>query len=106
MPSPKCSGRIMVPHSELRADEGKGKKRDSYLLLRQALDSLELMSIRYYLQGKTKADRARRAGKIRGNAKLFMSRLTPQYAAGGCPPGYYNCDGFCVPYPCDGAFVQ
>lgn len=80
----------------------KEKEKNSYLLLRQALDSLELMAIRYYLYGKTAADRRERAKKVRENARVFLGSLDASRDAGGCPPGYYNCDGFCVPYPCDG----
>src|SRR3954469_1361466 len=81
-----------------------------YTDLRTLLDSLEIGALRFYLSGKGMS-----SGK---KYKYLKDRLMPiidevwHQPVGvkplpsnigseiECPPGYYACDGVCVPYNC------
>ena len=71
-----------------------------YADLRTLLDSLEIGALRYFLNEK---------GSQPEKFKYLMNKLKPiadelwelqNGASIDCPPGYYSCDGMCVPYPC------
>ena len=73
---------------------------NQYVRLRTILDSLEDGSIRYYLGVPDSLEGPKRFGELE-------SRLMPiiEWLWGGpdelvCPPGYFNCQGVCVPYVC------
>jgi len=82
-----------------------GNYGPSYIGLRTVLDALEVAAIRYYLDGKTVAERNRRQEKMR---MMFVPLAQELYSLtdpnegqiARCPPGYYNCGGCCLPYPC------
>jgi len=84
-----------------------------YTDLRTLLDSLEVGALRFYLSGKGMSPRQK--------YKFLKDRLMPiiddvwhqpvdlKHPAPldllseiECPPGYYACDGVCVPYNCPG----
>ncbi|MFI5175814.1 MAG: hypothetical protein ACHQKY_13210 [Terriglobia bacterium] len=97
-------------------DQEKGRLNpDEYQTLekiREALDSLVCMSLNLYLKEGNPAKRAEKAKKIIkavGDLSILyhnetpimprvMSAITP--ARQDCPEGYYNCGGYCLPYPC------
>jgi hypothetical protein len=88
------------------ASSPKGKRgdyRSSYVRLRTVLDAMELAALRFYLSGKTAAERDEAAKKIVPMVMDVISNLTEEYAE-GCPRGYNNCGGCCVPYPCPSEF--
>ncbi len=73
---------------------------NQYVRLRTILDSLEDGSIRYYLANQERPEGNKRFEELE-------SRLMPiiEWLWGGegeiiCPPGYFNCQGVCVPYVC------
>ncbi|MFN6964541.1 MAG: hypothetical protein ACK4S4_12345 [Pyrinomonadaceae bacterium] len=86
--------------------------------LRAMLDSLEDMTLYYCLSGPTekeKMSRAKRLEKKLGpltreitklahparRAKGPTTKLASDDPSGGqCPPGFFECNGMCVPYPC------
>ncbi|MGI8469315.1 MAG: hypothetical protein ACR2N3_12770 [Pyrinomonadaceae bacterium] len=69
-----------------------------YVLVRNALDSVQYTSINYFLDGKTTAEKKRRAAKIK---TLMLAVIREIQAADrdsnpdcdGC-----MCNGFCLPY--------
>lgn len=71
-----------------------------YMLVRTALDSVQYVSINYFVDGKTSAEQKRRAAKIK---TLMLGVIKEIQAADrdsdpscdGC-----ICNGFCVPYQC------
>jgi hypothetical protein len=82
-----------------------------YTDLRTLLDSLEVGALRFYLSGKGMSPRQK--------YKYLKEKLMPiiddvwhqpvgtnhpvplnHLSEVECPPGYYACDGVCVPYNC------
>ena len=81
-----------------------------YTNLRTLLDSLEIGALRYYLSGtglsapqkfKYLKDKLTpiidELWKPQGINKPGINKLGIDI---DCPPGYYECDGCCVPYKC------
>jgi hypothetical protein len=70
-----------------------------YTDLRTLLDSLEIGALRYFLGQKgSQSDKLR---YLQDKLKPIADELWGQGAPSiDCPPGYYSCDGMCVPYPC------
>ena len=81
----------------------KGGERSDYQRLRTILDSLEIAALRYYLENTDVSEKKKRF-------EILSAKLVPickdlwadqlGIAASGCPDGYNNCDGVCVPYMC------
>lgn len=76
-----------------------------YTNLRTLLDSLEVGALRFYLSDTGMSARQ----KYRYLEDKLMPIIddvwhqpqgTKKLAAMGCPPGYYECFGVCVPYTC------
>jgi hypothetical protein len=77
-----------------------------YVNLRTLLDSLEVGALRFYLSGTGMSPRQKYRyledklmpiiddvwHQPQGSKKLAVEL--------DCPPGYYECDGVCVPYRC------
>lgn len=85
--------------------------RYAYVYLRTMLDAIEMGSLHYFLEGKTSEDRNVRASRLMQLLKPVMTQIeewnvTPEdpecMTEPDCPPGYTNCNGCCVPYPCPG----
>lgn len=90
--------------------------RHSYVKLRTIIDALEMGSLRYFLSGGSDEERDERAKKLIDLLRPVVKQIedldkgtsaVKLRAVGGdpgseCPPGYYECDGCCVPYPCPG----
>jgi len=70
-----------------------------YVNLRTLLDSLEMAALRYFLN---------RTGSQAEKFKYLNSKLRPiadelwkqAGQSDDCPPGFFRCDGMCVPYEC------
>lgn len=82
------------------------KKKDKfspvYIRLRTALDSLEMMALQYCLKGENEKERIRRAKNIEEKLGPVFRGFKDATSAppGDCPDGFYDCGGYCVPYPC------
>jgi len=85
---------------------GKSPKKpnplDGYVRLRTILDSLEIGALRYYLDGTTEPEKARRLKEIEAALMPFINKLWGRHLGGlvSCPRGYAECEGVCVPYSC------
>ena len=70
-----------------------------YVRLRTMLDSLEDGCLRYFLDHQDEA--GERFAKLQKELMPVIEWVWGDAeAAPGCPPGYNNCDGVCVPYTC------
>jgi hypothetical protein len=81
----------------------KGEERNDYQRLRTILDSLEIGALRYYLDGRDVNEKAKRFEELSAKLVPICKDLWADQlgiAAAGCPDGYNNCDGVCVPYSC------
>ena len=77
-----------------------------YVTLRTMLDSLEIGALRYFLSGEG-LSQPRKLLLLKGMLQPIIDELwhptqeTKKPALEGeCPPGYYDCEGCCVPYKC------
>jgi len=71
-----------------------------YVDLRTMLDSVEIGSVRYYLNGKNPAEKDKRFEAVKPLLMQVVELVWADTKKVGCPPGYSNCDGCCVPYDC------
>jgi hypothetical protein len=74
----------------------------AYTRFRTALDALELAALDYCLTPTDSGERVKRMAKVETQVKDLINqwRAPGGKAEEGCPEGYCECDGFCVPYPC------
>jgi hypothetical protein len=81
-----------------------------YTNLRTLLDSLEVGALRFFLSG-TGMSQPQKLRYLKERLMPIIDELwhQPQGVRRGsktlgietdCPPGYYDCDGCCVPYKC------
>ena len=77
-----------------------------YTNLRTLLDSLEVGALRYYLSG-TGLSQPQKYRYLKDMLMPVIQEIWKQQQAVtklgidiDCPPGYYDCDGCCVPYKC------
>jgi hypothetical protein len=103
-------------HKQASPSQGSADGMDlpGYVRLRTLLDSLECGAIRYFLR-----DPEGKAGRMNELNDMLMPIIDyvwekdtkePPAAGGGeemelqemvgCPEGYVDCHGVCVPYPC------
>lgn len=87
--------------------ESSGDFPKAYMRLRTVLDALELNSLRYCLKDNDAAGRIARAAELEQALMPiiteYQDKMRPASAASsqpGCPDGYFNCNGCCVPFPC------
>jgi hypothetical protein len=73
-----------------------------YALLRTILDSLETGALRYYMSAATEAEREADFNYLKNKLTPIIDHIWAKSEADPCPDGYYNCDGYCVSYPCTG----
>jgi hypothetical protein len=87
-----------------RRPSGKGKTTNStcpqYVYLRTLLDSVEIGSVRYYLNGKDPAEKGKNFQALEPLLKNILELVWGPDRKIPCPPGYTSCDGACVPYTC------
>jgi hypothetical protein len=99
-------GKYEPPAKELPSTEppSKGGDHSDYERLRIILDSLQIGALRYYLNDTDAAEKAKRFEKLSSTllpvCREFWGGAESIALAGGCPPGYNDCDGVCVPYSC------
>jgi hypothetical protein len=78
--------------------------RESYLRLRQSLDSFSARAIHYYASGANTPDRTERQRKVKLYVDSFLHAVLLSSDSGiDCPPGTRECPGGdCVPVylPC------
>jgi len=75
----------------------------AYERLRTVLDGLQVSALRYCLEEKTAAKRVKRIAEVDEILMpiiIEMQRKLTIAHAGGCPEGYFDCGGVCVPYQC------
>lgn len=79
--------------------EDKDNPVNQYVRLRTILDSLEDGCLRYYLSHQGSRTGTERFNTLR---ESLMPIIELVWGADEiiCPPGYFNCDGVCVPYEC------
>lgn len=77
-----------------------------YTDLRTLLDSLEIGALRFYLSGKGMSP-PQKYKYLSDILRPIIDEVWHQQQAAKklgieteCPPGYYECDGCCVPYKC------
>ncbi|HYX31085.1 MAG TPA: hypothetical protein VE863_21290 [Pyrinomonadaceae bacterium] len=77
-----------------------------YVSLRTLLDSLEVGALRFFLSSTSKSQ-SQKLRYLKGKLTPIVKELwrEPQARKGAllemdCPPGYFDCLGLCVPYPC------
>jgi hypothetical protein len=73
---------------------------NQYVRLRTILDSLEDGSIRYYLAVQDSPEGSKRFEEIESRLMPIIEWLWGDARELICPPGYFNCNGVCVPYTC------
>jgi hypothetical protein len=71
-----------------------------YVRLRMLLDSAEIGSIRYYLNGTNPAEKNKNFETLEPLLMRIIDLVWQGAKKIPCPPGYSNCDGVCVPYQC------
>jgi len=77
-----------------------------YTNLRTMLDSLEVGALRFFLNGTGMPQGQKYTyleGMLRPTIEALWSQqpqATDKLVDTECPPGYYDCDGCCVPYKC------
>ena len=71
-----------------------------YVYLRTLLDSAEMGSLRYYLDGKDYVEKGKKLAALEPLLKKVIELVWGGTKAITCPPGYSSCDGACVPYTC------
>lgn len=84
------------PPSEVR-------EHTEYERLRIILDSLEIGALRYYLDDTDGSEKTKRFEELSAQLVPICQsfwRAGLKIAPVGCPDGYNNCDGVCVPYSC------
>jgi hypothetical protein len=79
-----------------------------YTSLRTLLDSLQVGALRFYLSGKGMSTHQKYRYLEDRLRPIIDDVWQPQGSKTlaldfSCPPGYYECQGVCVPYTCAGA---
>jgi hypothetical protein len=87
-----------------KAAKSKDNDCAQYAELRTILDSLEIGAIRFYLDKTTPAEKNQRFEKLRDQLMPIVTEVWggKKGLKLGCPEGYTNCNGCCVPYDCFG----
>jgi hypothetical protein len=71
-----------------------------YVRLRTLLDSVEIGSIRYYLDGTDPWEKNKHFEALEPLLMNVINLVFQGPKKITCPPGYSNCNGVCVPYQC------
>ena|ERR1700682_3908509 len=83
---------------------GSGYATDStcpqYVALRTILDSVEIGSVRYYVDAKNPSEKNKNFEALKPLLMQVVELVWGDVKSIGCPPGYTNCNGCCVPYEC------
>ena len=81
-----------------------------YIRLRTVLDALEANALHYILKDKNDGVRIERAKEVEGllmpilrligGTPAAKNAVSAEASLGGCPDGFHDCGGCCVPYAC------
>lgn len=77
----------------------------AYVRLRTVLDGLQISVLRYCLEEESAKTRVKRMTEIERMVLPMIHAIQDKLAmapgsGGGCPDGYFDCGGVCVPYQC------
>jgi hypothetical protein len=77
----------------------------AYMRLRTVLDGMQISALRYCLEAGSTRSKIKRIAEIEKELlpmiRGIQDRLTmAPGGGGGCPDGYFDCGGVCVPYQC------
>ena len=72
----------------------------AYARLRVLLDGFDGMALYYFYEGNDPKERKKRVKQIEKRIKAFQDSVKTTHSIAGCPPGWCECDGVCVPPPC------
>ncbi len=72
----------------------------AYARLRVMLDGFEGMALYYFYGGNDAKERKKRGREIEKRIKSFQDSVKKTHNLLGCPPGWCECNGGCVPPPC------
>lgn len=75
----------------------------AYIGFRAALDSVEVILLRYCFKDADPLKRIDRMDEMENDLKNLILKYQDEPIGGGaghCPDGLYPCNGFCVPYVC------
>jgi hypothetical protein len=89
---------VASPKTEGRRSASRDYRK-SYVRLRTLLDALEYTAMSYYMDGESTAEKIYRAEEIERLVRPVLMEFSRNFAQ-GCPPGFFNCGGCCVPYRC------
>ncbi|MDQ3087952.1 MAG: hypothetical protein M3Q78_05070 [Acidobacteriota bacterium] len=93
----------MTEMETVTEDSSSGDFLKAYARLRTVLDGMEITSLRYCLKDKDEAKRIARAEELEQALMPIIVKYQTSMGSGpgaGCPDGYFDCNGCCVPYPC------
>jgi hypothetical protein len=100
---PDAYGGKYEPPSKGEEPPSKGEHTE-YERLRIILDSLEIGALRFYLEATDTAEKAKRFKELSSTlvpiCRSFWAGAELSITLAGCPDGYNDCDGVCVPYRC------
>ncbi len=84
------------------AAKGSSDLPEAYIRLRTILDAIEISALRYCLKDANAAKIIKRVNEIEALLKPVNTRLRIKMhiRPGDCEDGFFNCGGYCVPYPC------
>ena len=72
-----------------------------YAQLRTILDSLDIGALRYYLDAASLEEQKKNFEYLEAELMPIIKRIwARQPDTEGCPDGYMECNGVCVPYIC------
>ena len=95
---------LTTKRSQGYSEPGEAAFLPSYARLRTVLDGLEINALRYCLNARDVERRIALAAEIVEALMPLVKRFTLRPPDGeGCPEGYVDCNGVCVPYQCVGS---
>ncbi|MEW6211921.1 MAG: hypothetical protein AB1631_26435 [Acidobacteriota bacterium] len=69
----------------------------AFARLRILLDGFEAMAIYYFSEGSDSKEKKKRVKEIEKRVRAFQDSVKKTASLAGCPPGWCECDGTCVP---------
>lgn len=72
----------------------------AYARLRVMLDGFEGMALYYFYGGSDAKERKKRGREIEKRIKAFQDSVKKTHKLVGCPSGWCECNGGCIPPPC------
>lgn len=95
---------LTTKRSKGYSEPGEAAFLPSYARLRTVLDGLEINALRYCLSARDVERRIELAAEIVEILMPVVEKFQLRVPGGeGCPEGYNDCNGVCVPYQCVGS---